>query len=69
MLSLQYVVKFAIPIISCCDRRGAYSFSKYSASSAQTLNDIIVQAFQNTASLIEGLSHFLAPFPQICAIN
>jgi hypothetical protein len=30
---------------------------------------MIVQAFQNTASLIEGLSHFLAQFHQICAIN
>jgi hypothetical protein len=30
---------------------------------------MMVQAFQKTASLIEGLSHFLDEFPQICAIN
>jgi hypothetical protein len=53
-------VKFAIPIISCCDKTGAYSFSKYSASSAQTLKLMIVPALPNTASLIEGLSHFCA---------
>ncbi|MDP3381112.1 MAG: hypothetical protein Q8S84_06475 [bacterium] len=69
MFSLQYAVKFAIHIISCCDNRGAYSFSIYSASSAPTLKLIIVQALPNTASLILGLSHFLAQLHPICAMN
>ena len=69
ILSLQYVVKFAIPMISCCERTGAYSFSRYSASSAPTLKDMIVPAFPKTASLIDGLSPFFAPFHQIWAIN
>jgi hypothetical protein len=41
----------------------------YSASSAQTLKLIIVQALPKTASLIDGLSHFFAQLHHICAIN
>jgi hypothetical protein len=51
----------AIHIISCCDNKGAYSFSKYSASSAPTLKLIIVQALPNTASLIVGFQSFDCP--------
>ncbi|EFK97673.1 hypothetical protein LDC_0279 [sediment metagenome] len=52
-------------MISCSDNIGAYSFAKYSASSAPTLKDIIVQALPNTASFIDGLSHFCHAFHQI----
>jgi len=55
----------ATHIISCSDKTGAYSFAKYSASSAPTLKLWIVQVLPNTASLIDGLSHFFAPLHHI----